>query len=85
MSLDEVANVYFGLYWYPTLKLKRMDWSDIKSTSGIYQISDKSIVHKKYIVPCQLGGVSEEQPWLRAATRHGPVLLRQDEHGMPQY
>ncbi len=25
-----------------------------------------------YIVTCQRGGVSDEPPWLRAATRHGP-------------
>ena len=29
-----------------------------------------------YIVPCQRGGVSEEPPWLRAATRHGPLTLQ---------
>ncbi len=27
------------------------------------------------IVVCQLGGVSDEPPWLRAATRHGPGIL----------
>ncbi len=28
-----------------------------------------------YIVACQRGGVSDEPPWLRAATRHGPGTL----------
>ena len=27
------------------------------------------------IVPCQRSGVSEEPPWHRAMTRHGPVTL----------
>ncbi len=30
-----------------------------------------------YIVACQQGGLSEEPPWLRAATRHGPLTLFQ--------
>ena len=53
-----------------------------------------------YIVACQRGGVSDEPPWLRAATRHGPgtlrikkktrtdtgpVLLRQGDPGTAQY
>ncbi len=29
-----------------------------------------------YVVACQRGGVSEEPPWLRAATRHEPVTLQ---------
>ncbi len=29
----------------------------------------------KYIVACQRGGVYEEPPWLRSATRHGPLTL----------
>ena len=28
------------------------------------------------IVVCQRGGVSEELPWLQAATRHGPLTKK---------
>ncbi len=47
------------------------------------------------IVACERGGVCDEPPWLRAATRPlkmekdgpttGPVLLKQGEPGTSQY
>ncbi len=54
------------------------------------------LVRNDDIVACQRGGVSDESPWLRAATRHrelgakirtdyGPVLLRQGEPGTSLY
>ena len=37
-------------------------------------INVKSLIGD-FIVVCQGGGVSEEPPWLQAATRHGPLTL----------
>ncbi len=45
------------------------------TTTTTDSISGDSDDGKLYIVACQRGGVSDEPPWLRAASRHKPGIL----------
>ncbi len=67
------------------LKISQKIICDIKMFMGARKVNWPSTNKKAkgtkglnsaiYIVACQRGGVSEEPPWLRAATRHGPLTL----------
>ncbi len=50
---------------------------------GIGVLSYSQLAHD-HIASCQRGGVSDEPPWLWAATRHGPGTLYSEYHETPQ-
>ncbi len=51
--------------------IKQTPEDSLSSLKHLYDFDRKNI----YIVECQRGGVSDESPWPRAATRHGPGTL----------
>ena len=58
-----------------SLSLMTNIWSDRSTYKMAFYTGYYSDRYYNYIVARQLGGVSVEPPWLRAATRHGPVTL----------